>query len=264
MTARWAVDGQTAVITLDEPHHHNALSPGLVAAARGCLRESLAAGTRAVVIASSGKAFSAGADLEALDAGDWMAHTSLTSPVHLFRELASDPRPTLAAVGGLALGGGFELTLSCDLVVASPEAAFATPEIDLGVIANTGLARLPALIGTRRAMELMLTRRRMSAHEALTIGLVTTIVPRSALLATTVEFANSIVASASSSAIAALKHSLDTVHQRTDWDEVQTSLTRIDERHWREGIAAFREKRAPDFQQFEAPAQEAATSDQTG
>lgn len=214
-----------------------------------------------MVIASSGKVFSAGADLEALDAGDWMAHTSLTSPVHLFRELSSDPRPTLAAVGGLALGGGFELSLSCDLVIASPEAAFATPEIELGVIANTGLARLPALIGTRRSMELMLTRRRMSAHEALALGIVTTIVPKGDLLTASIGFANSIVEMASSSAIAALKHSLSAFHQRTDWEEVQTSLTRIDERHWREGIAAFREKRKPDFQQFSPSVEDHAGAD---
>lgn len=244
------IRGQVAVVTLDDPDRRNALSRALVAGLTAALDEAERRGARAIVLAGRGKAFSAGADIRDLLEAGWMeGRAGEPNPVDVFERLAGCDRVTVAAVGGPALGGGFELTLACDLVVASREASFAAPEIGHGVVPNTALARLAPIIGTRRALELVLTGRKLSAEEAGALGLVNALVPNGGLIEAAVALAGEIVAAASPGAIAAAKESLRR-HQATDWGEVRASLARIPPAEWREGLTAFIEKRRPDYERF--------------
>jgi enoyl-CoA hydratase/carnithine racemase len=242
--------GAVAVVTLNDPDRRNALSRRLVRDLNDGLDEARRQGARATVLAARGKAFCAGADIADLLEAGWMEGRSEgPDPVDVFERLAGDDRVTVAAVTGPALGGGFELTLCCDFVVASREASFATPEVGHGVIPNTGLARLAAILGTRRAMELALTGRKMSTEEALSLGLVNAIAPARTVVEAAVALAADIVAAASPGAIAATKESLRR-HHATDWAEVRASLARIAPEEWREGLGAFLAKRRPDYDRF--------------
>jgi enoyl-CoA hydratase len=250
MTVIRTTERSVAILTLDYPEHHNALSGALVsdllAALHGLGHEPI----RAIVIAGRGRFFSAGANVPDLLARGWLSgQPAEDDPVALFESLANHRLPVLAAITGPALGGGFELCLSCDLAVASDTAWFALPEIGLGVFPNTALARLPALVGRRRAMEIMATRRRIPAEEAAALGLVNALAPAADVVATTVALAQKIVDGAPPGALKALKGALNE-HAATDWARVRTSLSQLAEPEWREGLAAFVEKRSPDYEPF--------------
>jgi enoyl-CoA hydratase len=250
MTVNRTTEGPVAVLTLDYPNHHNALSAALVGDLLEAVREVDRDPVRAIVIAGKGRFFSAGANIpDLLDRG-WLAGQAADDdPVALFQTLATHRLPVLAAVNGPALGGGFELCLSCDLVVAADTAWFALPEIGLGVFPNTALARLPALVGRRRALEIMATRRRIPADEAAVLGLVNALAPAADVVAATVRLARSIVDGAPPGALKALKAVLNQ-HAPTDWAHVRTSVSQLAEPEWREGLAAFVEKRSADYQPF--------------
>jgi enoyl-CoA hydratase/carnithine racemase len=143
------------------------------------------------------------------------------------------------------MGGGVELTLSCDLVLATEKARFALPEIGLGLIPRTALARLPEVVGRRKALELILTRRRLDAAEALALGLVNRIVENADAA---VSLAEEIIA-APPGAIAAVKRNLGRVAP-DDWQAIHGLLAHLQPGEWREGLTAFSEKRAPDYERF--------------
>jgi enoyl-CoA hydratase/carnithine racemase len=165
----------------------------------------------------------------------------------LFEVLQRDTRPIIAAVGGLALGGGIEMLLCCDLVVASTDASFAFPEVGLGVIPNTALALLPTMVGRRAAAELILTRRRFHADEAYRLGLVGEIVPTAELLDRSIMLAQGIVEQAPPAAIAAVKQALA---QAVDWGSIRRLLALMSEDEWKEGLGAFRDKKAASYERF--------------
>ena len=163
----YSLDGVLAIIRLNDPRRRNALSKAIVSGVLAALDRAREDKARAIVITGTGRVFSAGANIDDLQAG-WMDGTDEeTDPTRLFRALVDSPRVVIAAVQGPAVGGGFELTLCCDLVVAADSAFFQLPELGLGVIPNTGLARLAQIIGLRRALDVILTRRRVGAAEAL-------------------------------------------------------------------------------------------------
>ncbi|MDW5593029.1 enoyl-CoA hydratase-related protein [Conexibacter stalactiti] len=173
---RTARVGAVAVVTLTRPEVRNALSPQLMSALAEALEQADADNTvGCVVIEGSERVFAAGGDLK------WMRDQGREG---LLRFGAGDwPRiraigvPTIAAVSGLALGGGCELALSCDMIVASETATFGQPEILLGLIPGAGgTQRLSHLLGRQRAMELVLTGRRIDAREALEMGIVNRVV----------------------------------------------------------------------------------------
>ncbi len=160
------IEKDVAVLLLNEPKTHHALSRSLVLGLHQALDASDVQKARAIVIASTGPNFCAGANISDLLDG-WMdGHEPESDPVGLFSRIANDPRPTIAAVGGGALGGGFELMLSCDLAVASPDAWFSLPELGHGVIPNTALMRLQQMIGLRQTMYLVMTGKRISSASA--------------------------------------------------------------------------------------------------
>lgn len=167
--------GAALLVRLERPQVHNALNAELLAALERALAAAERdAGVRAVVLTGGGeRAFCAGADLgelRGLDAD--AAHARLAEGQRVMRRLERLATPTIAAVNGVALGGGFELALSCTLALASDRASFGLPEAGLGLIPGYGgTQRLPSAIGRRRALALMLTGERLSAAEAHAAGL---------------------------------------------------------------------------------------------
>ena len=250
MPVHSTIQERVAVLTLDFPESHNALSTALVRGMLGAIRELDPCKVRAIVVAATGRFFSAGANIHDLHQSGWLSgRPNPEDPVVMFETLATHRLPVIAAVTGPALGGGFELSLSCDLAVCADNAWFSAPEVGLGVIPNTALARLTAIIGRRRAMEIMMTRRRVPAAEALALGLANEVVPTAEVVPAAIALARRITDEAPPGALAVLKDGVDR-HLRTDWQEVRTSVARIPEAEWQEGLGAFEQKRRPDYGQF--------------
>jgi enoyl-CoA hydratase/carnithine racemase len=173
-----SLDGQVALLRLNRPEVRNALSPEMMEQIAAELeRLDPDPEVRCVVIAGSEKVFAAGADIKAMSERSFAE--ALRHPAASFwRRLAAIKTPMIAAVSGYALGGGCELALACDMIVASDGATFGQPEINLGIIpGGGGTQRLARVVGKQRAMELVLTGRRFDAGEALTMGLVNKVVP---------------------------------------------------------------------------------------
>ncbi|MGQ0843833.1 MAG: enoyl-CoA hydratase/isomerase family protein [Sporichthyaceae bacterium] len=249
-------DGAVAVLTLHRPERYNALDAALVAKL-GATVAALAAdpATRAVVLTGSGeKAFSAGADLEELDgltAG--LAYEALALGQRVFRAIETCGTPVIAAVNGLALGGGMELALSATFMVASTRGAFGLPENGLGLMPGYGgTQRLPRLIGRQAALHLMLSGDRLAADRAHACGLVP--LPPSApeqLLTDALAIAQRI-AGRSPTATAAILRAVDRGFD-ADLDtglafESALAGIAVASPDAVEGIAAFRAKRPPEFE----------------
>jgi enoyl-CoA hydratase len=243
---------RVGIITLNRPAALNALSLGLmqdvVAAA-----ESLDAdpGIGAVVLTGSARAFAAGADIKEMAEksyqdmyrADWFAG---------WERLAAVRTPVLAAVAGHALGGGCELALLCDFIIAADTATFGQPEIKLGVIPGIGGSqRLTRAVGKAKAMEMILTGRTMNAGEAESAGLVARVVPADQLLADALATAATI-ASMSAPVARLAKEAVNAAFE-TPLDSgirferrIFHSLFALEDQ--KEGMAAFIEKRPPVFQ----------------
>lgn len=166
--------GLVGVIELSRPKALNAINPRMVAEL-GALLEALDdRGLRALVLTGAGKrAFAAGADIKAMaELSAVEAERFALSGQRVLAGLEHFPAPTIAAVNGFALGGGCELAMCCDLILAGPHASFGQPEVKLGVIPGFGgTQRLVRRVGRQRALELMLTGRTVKAEEAVQLGL---------------------------------------------------------------------------------------------
>jgi enoyl-CoA hydratase len=210
-----------------------------------------------IVAGSGGKAFCAGSDIGELRA----AHESGDGPAELLRaenaafdRLAGLDIPTIAAVNGLAVGGGVELAVCCDVIVAAEDATFSLPEIRLGVFPGIGgTVRIPRRIGHGRAMELMLTGREVSAEEAQRIGLVDRLAPRDAVLSEAQKLARRFAAGPCR-AQAALKRAMRLsaeLPEHTALDRVlEMAVALGDSPEVAEGLRAFLAKEKPDFRKL--------------
>lgn len=184
---QYEVTDQIAVMTVNRPEALNALNREVLEELELCLdRASDDENVRALILTGAGRAFVAGADIEAQSQLDpeggrqWGRKGSA-----IFRKLELLEIPTIAAVNGFALGGGCELAMACDIILASSKAKFGQPEVGLGITPGfSGTQRLPRLIGKARAMELILTGEMIKAEEALRIGLVNRIVEPDQLMET--------------------------------------------------------------------------------
>ena len=247
--------GHVAVVTLSRPEAMNAIS-GRVADELAGAFVSAAADPAAwvVVLAAAGqKAFCVGADLkerDKLDDPGWMHNRILVRA--MFDSLRALPQPTIASVFGYALGGGFELALNCDLIVAARDAVFGLPEVTVGIVPGGGGTQLLARkAGLGRAKELIFTGRRISGEEAFDMGLVTRVVEREALGSATQELAREIC-KASPVAVREAKAAIDRGFGMALADAIEFEdlawrrNAASDDRH--EGVAAFNEKREPKWQ----------------
>ncbi|MBM4376048.1 MAG: enoyl-CoA hydratase/isomerase family protein [Deltaproteobacteria bacterium] len=194
--------GHVATLTINRPDKLNALNAEVLAELRatlaGLVTESTTGdpgcATRAVVLTGAGKAFVAGADIAAMAAMTTTEAARFSEVGHaLCAALEAAPFPVLAAVNGFALGGGLELALACDFILAADTAKVGLPEVTLGVIPGFGgTQRLARRIGLGRARELVYTGRMVTAEEALRLGLVNEVVPGAELLARATKVAEQI------------------------------------------------------------------------
>ena len=175
--------GRVGLLTLNRPQVLNALSSvvtGEIAAALAAFDADEAVG--AIVITGSEKAFAAGADIKEMADLDFVSAHARDFPPS-FDAVARTRKPVIAAVAGYALGGGCEIAMMCDFIIAAENAKFGQPEITLGIIPGAGgTQRLARLVGRAKAMDMILTGRLMDAAEAERAGLVSRVVPLDALL----------------------------------------------------------------------------------
>jgi enoyl-CoA hydratase len=192
-----SVEGGIARLTLDRPERHNAFDAALKDAFAGAVDEIARRNdVRCVLLAGTGPSFCSGADLKMLGELDAArARAFMIEATLAFRRLEKVPAPVIGVIHGFCLGGGFELALHCDLLLASDDAVFGLPEAGLGLITTAGCAaRLLATVGAMRARDLLLTARRLSAPEAEQMGLVAQVAARDRLEVVAAERAKAIAA----------------------------------------------------------------------
>jgi enoyl-CoA hydratase len=251
------LEGPVAILSLNRPEKLNALSNELLGALTDTLDQiELDRGVRSVVITGTGRAFSAGADIAAFQthmrAGSQEAVARFMRPGHrMTRRIESFPKPVIAAVNGLAFGGGCELVEATHIAIAADSATFSKAEINIGIIPTFGgTQRLPRNVGRKAATELILTGRVFEASEAAKLGLVNRVVARADLLRTALDLALELASKPPLTLAAALT----AIHRGMDAsiDDglaiEEAAFTRIVATHdAQEGVAAFVEKRSPAF-----------------
>jgi enoyl-CoA hydratase/carnithine racemase len=245
-------DGHLTHLVLNRPHVLNAIDNELASdLMSACV--SLTDDTWVVILRGAGeRAFSAGADLKArqtMSPEDWQTQRSLFRD--MFARLRAVRQPMIAAVHGYALGGGTELAMLADMIVAAEDAVFGLTEVSLGIIpGGGGTQSLPRLIGRNHAKELIYCARRLSAADALQLGLVNRVVAREEMLGTAVSLAAEIMKN-SPVAVRQAKWAIDQGADLPFEDglerEHEAYLRAIASEDRREGIAAFNEKRKPNF-----------------
>ncbi len=185
---------KTGLITLNRPKQLNALNDGLMNELGEAMKAfDLDEGIGCIVITGSDKAFAAGADIGAMASWNYMDVYKSDYITRNWETIRTIRKPVIAAVAGFALGGGCELAMMCDFIIAADTAKFGQPEIKLGIIPGAGgTQRLPRAIGKAKAMDLALTSRMMDAAEAERAGLVSRVVPAAELMAVTFAAAQTI------------------------------------------------------------------------
>ncbi|MCE4265790.1 enoyl-CoA hydratase [Rhodococcus sp. ACPA4] len=246
--------GNVMVITINRPSARNAVNSAVSAGVGGALDEAAAdPDVRAIVLTGAGeKSFCAGADLKAISRGE-----SVYAPNNREWGFAGfvnkyTDKPTIAAVNGTALGGGTELAMSADLIVAAENATFGLPEVKRGLIAGAGgVFRLPEQMPQRLAMEMIFTGDPISAARALEVGLINQVVPEGQVVSAAVELAQRIAVNAPLSVQASKRVAYGVVDSirveeadrwvlsAAEWDQLATSEDS------KEGPRAFAEKREP-------------------
>jgi enoyl-CoA hydratase len=246
------VKGRVALITLNRPKQLNALNPQLMqelgAALLGYDADD---GVGAIVITGNEKAFAAGADIGVMKDYDFQHAYKTDYITRDWEHIRNVRKPVIAAVAGYALGGGCELAMMCDIVIAADNARFGQPEINLGTLPGAGgTQRLPRAVGKAKAMDMILTARMMDAAEAERAGLVSRVVPAAQLMAEALAVAEKIAAN-SLPAVMLAKESINRAYESTLAEGVRferrlfhASFALEDQK---EGMAAFVEKRKPKF-----------------
>lgn len=244
--------GRVGWITLNRPEALNALNSQVmhdIVAAASAFDADPRIG--AIVVTGSERAFAAGADIKEMESKTGL---DMVMDDHFggWARFAAVRTPVIAAVSGYALGGGCELAMMCDIILAADSAKFGQPEINLGVIPGMGgTQRLVRAVGYYKAAELVLTGRLMGAEEAERAGLVSRVVPAAELLEEAGKVAETIAAKSLPSVYAA-KATLDAALESTLAEglrlEKHAFAALFDTADQKEGMAAFREKRSPDFQ----------------
>lgn len=251
---RYEVDGHVARLTIDREERRNALSWSVMTDLRTALAAAKADdAVRVVVLTGAGdRAFCAGADLTGMAEGAGFAqlHDDRGELARLFRDMWELGKPTIARVRGYALAGGFGLALACDLVVAADDAQFGTPEINVGLWPYMITVPLTRSMPPKKALELMMTGRRVGTAEAERIGFVNRVVAVDALD----QAVDDLAAELASKSPAIMKLGRDSFH--AVWDQSAEDALRLlhplltittQTEDSAEGIRAFAEKRAPEW-----------------
>ena len=245
--------GGVGIVTLNRPKALNALNAALIAELGRALDDFEAdPAIAAIVLTGSDKAFAAGADIKEMVDKTYMQAYGEDFITSGWERVAQCRKPVIAAVAGFALGGGCEVAMMCDIIIAADNAKFGQPEIKLGTMPGAGgTQRLPRFVGKAKAMEMILTGRLMDAAEAERCGLVSRIVPLADLVKDAVATAQTIADMSRPIAMMA-KESVNRAFETTLGEGVRferrlfhSTFATADQK---EGMAAFSEKRKASFQ----------------
>ena len=252
-----ADEGAVRTITLNRPERRNAMTPEMQTELIAAMDEAAASDCRVVVFAGAGDAFCAGLDLSALqglnDKSAEEYRVDAERIAKLFRTLYELPKPTIAAVHGAAIAGGTGLATICDFTLAVPAAKFGYTEVRIGFVPAVVSAYLALQVGDKRAKDLLLTARIFDAAEAYRLGLVTEVVAADELLGRVRAVAEMLMANSPES-LAATKRLL--AAQNKAWLDgaiaaaMEANAAARDTADFREGVAAFLEKRKPVWGRF--------------
>lgn len=242
-----------ATLTFNRPSHLNALNKETLIKLREIVKEiEKDDEVKVLVVTGEGKAFVAGADIsemKGMNPQESREFSYLGNEV--FRRIELLEKPVIAAINGFALGGGCELAMTCDIRIASENATFGQPEVSLGITPGFGgTQRMPRLIGTSKAKELIFTGKIIKSQEAERIGLVNMVVPHNELILKSIEMANYIIKNSS----VAVGYSKSAINRGLETD-IETGImteqnifglcfANLDQK---EGMEAFLEKRSPKF-----------------
>jgi|SRR5688500_6658219 len=257
-TIQFEARGDVSVITLNRPESLNALTLAVAGEFKTAVAEAVKQGARAIVLTGAGRAFCAGGDLREMQkiaSQNGRVEAFFDEPLRELNDcimlIRSTPLPFIAAVNGAASGGGCNLALACDLVIAGESARFNQAFVKIGLVPDCGgTFILPRLVGWRRATQLMMTGEVVSAAEALAMGMINAVVADDQLIAQTMAMAEAL-AGAPTAAIGRIKELLEG-SANNDYGE-QLELEREAQlksgltKDFKEGVAAFIEKRPPKF-----------------
>ncbi len=241
-------------ITIDRPEKKNALTSAMYDALAHAVEQGEAnPEVRVMLLHGNGDSFTAGNDLEDFVANPWKGQ-AVPPALRFIAAMAGAKKPVVAAIHGSAVGIGVTILLHCDLVYATDNAKLMMPFVNLGIVPEAGsTVLLPALIGHQRASELLLLGVPMSAQRAYELGLVNAVVAPDTLLATALNVAQTLAekpAAAVRATKALLKKAGATELERAIREEVQVIAERLDSPETQEALAAFLQKRKPNFKQF--------------
>ncbi len=244
--------GRVGLITLNRPAKLNALCDELMDELVVAIdRLEADAGIGCILLTGSAKAFAAGADIDRMKTYDYMDVYKADFITRNWERIKTARKPVVAAVAGYAFGGGCELAMMCDFIIAADSAVFAQPEVGLGILPGAGgTQRLPRAVGKAKAMDLCLTGRRMGAREAEAAGLVARVVAADQLLEEALKAAETI-AGHSLPVVMMIKESVNRSYEASlaegllfERRQFHAAFALDDQK---EGMAAFAEKRKPGF-----------------
>jgi enoyl-CoA hydratase len=245
--------GRVALVTMNRPEKRNALDGQMRCAFLGVMDKLRRDhNVRAVVLTGAGeKAFVAGADIAEFEGRSPVDQYRVMRLPTVFEAIEQSPKPVIAAVNGFCLGGGMELALACDIRIASTNAKFGQPEVNLGIIpGGGGTQRLPRIVGMGHALRMILTGEMIAAEEAHRLGLVEEVVPPEVLIDRAVALGE-LIASKSPVAVAAAKEATRAAMSlpMAEGLRLETALFQLcfSSEDKAEGVRAFLEKRAANF-----------------
>jgi enoyl-CoA hydratase len=248
-SVNYETSGKIAILTLDEPGKLNALSSGIrEGIVEGLKRVDGDDAIRVAIITGSGeKAFCAGADISGFQFDPETVRKFMKTVLDVLAAPENCRKPVISAVNGIAFGGGFEIAIASDFIIASDRAQFAVPEIKLGLLPGFAIVRLAEMVGRAKAKEMSILGDPITAEEACRLGLVLRVVPHEKLLAEAMEFAERIA----SKPRLAVQMAKSFYNRGLGGDEMRHAIDGFPllfmHDDAREGIAAFREKRKPKF-----------------
>ena len=257
-TIQLEMHGAICVLTLNRPDRLNALTVQVAQDFKGAVHEALESGGRVIVLTGAGRAFSAGGDLremQEIGGRDGRVEAFFDEPLRVLNEsillIRRAPVPFVAAVNGVASGGGCNLALACDVVIAAESAKFNQAFIKIGLVPDCGgTFILPRLVGWKRAAELMFTGDLITAQRAAEMGMINSVAADGELMSQVMAMAEKL-AHAPTAAIGRIKQLLD-ASANNDWPsqldlERQAQIESGKTKDFVEGVSAFLEKRPPRF-----------------